>query len=137
LENSRSICLDTSVLINNLRGEKETLEFIRNLENDGATLSTTTINSFELFYGAYRSKRQERNLTATRTLLNRLILLDLTGEASDEAGHILASLEKKGEVIGFRDALIAAIAITHKMTLATNDTEHFKRISSLQVLAAP
>ncbi len=81
-----SICLDTSVLIDNLRGKKQTVEFIKRLEEAGTTLSTTTINSFELYYGAYRSRRREKNLTATRTLLTRLVILDLTDESSNEAG---------------------------------------------------
>lgn len=69
--------------------------------------------------------------------MTRLVILDLTYESSNEAGRILALLEEKGGRIGFRDALIAAIAITHKMTLATSDTEHFSRVPDLQVLKAP
>ena len=130
-----SVCLDTSVLIDNLRGKKETVEFIRKLEEAGMPLSTTAINSFELYYGAYKSKKIEENLAATRTLLNRLVILDLTDESSNEAGRILSLLEDKGDLIGFRDALIAAIVITHRMTLATSDTEHFSRVPDLKVLA--
>jgi tRNA(fMet)-specific endonuclease VapC len=132
-----SVCLDTSVLIDNLRGKKQTVEFIRRLEDSGTTLSTTAVNSFELYYGAYRSKRRDKNLAATRTALTRLVIMDLTDESSNEVGRILALLEQKGKRIGFRDALIAAIAMTHKMTLATRDTEHFSRVPDLQVLKAP
>ena len=132
-----SVCLDTSVLIDNLRGKKQTVEFIRRLEEAGTALSTTAVNSFELYYGAYRSKRREKNLAATKALLARLILLDLTDESSNEAGRILALLEEEGDLIGFRDALIAAIAKTHKMPLATRDIEHFSRVPDLQVLGAP
>jgi len=132
-----SVCLDTSVLIDNLRAKKQTVEFIRKLEESGIPLSTTTVNSFELYYGAYRSKRRDKNLAATRAILTRLVILDLTDESSNEAGRILASLEEKGNLIGFRDALVAAIAMTHKMTLATRDTEHFSRVPDLDVLEAP
>lgn len=132
-----SVCLDTSVLIDNLRGKKQTVEFIRGLEEAGTALSTTAVNSFELYYGAYRSKRREKNLAATKALLARLVLLDLTDESSHEAGRILALLEEEGDLIGFRDALIAAIAKTHRIPLATRDTEHFSRVPDLQVLGAP
>jgi len=132
-----SVCLDTSVLIDNVRGKKQTVEFIRRLEEAGTTLTTTAVNSFELYYGAYRSKRRDKNLAATKILLTRLVILDLTDESSSEAGRILALLEEKGGLIGFRDVLIAAIAMTHKMTLATRDTEHFSRVPGLGVLAAP
>ena len=132
-----SICLDTSVLIDNLRGKTQTVEFIKRLEEAGTTLSTTTINSFELYYGAYRSRRREKNLTATRTLLTRLVILDLTDESSNKAGRILAYLEEEGDLIGFRDALIAAIAMNHETTLATSDIQDFSRVPDLQVLRAP
>jgi predicted nucleic acid-binding protein len=124
-------------LIHNLRGKKQTVEFIRRLEENGTPLSTTAINSFELYHGAYRSKRREKNLAATRALLNRLMILDLTEESSYEAGRLLAMLEGKGELIGFRDALIAAIVMTHRVRLATSDTEHFSRIPDLEVLETP
>jgi len=132
-----TICLDTSVLIDNLRGREQTVEFIKRFEEAGTTLSTTTINSFELYYGAYRSRRREKNLGATKALLTRLVVLDLTDESSKEAGRILALLEGKGDLIGFRDVLIAAIAITARVTLATRDIEHFSRVPELEVLKAP
>jgi len=131
------VCLDTSVLIDNLRGKKQTVEFVRGLEEAGTVLSTTTVNSFELYYGAYRSKKRVKNLAATKALLTRLVLLDLTDESSNEAGRILALLEDAGDLIGFRDALIAAIATTNDMPLATRDTDHFSRIPDLQVFQAP
>jgi predicted nucleic acid-binding protein len=120
-----------------LRGKKRTVEFIRRLEDAGTALSTTAVNSFELYYGAYRSRRREKNLAATKALLARVVLLDLTDESSHEAGRILALLEEEGDLIGFRDALIAAIAKTHRMPLATRDTEHFSRVPDLRVLGAP
>ena len=132
-----SVCLDTSVLVDNLRGKKETVEFIKRLEETGTTLSTTAVNSFELYYGAYRSKRREKNLAATKALFARLVLLDLTDESSNEAGRVLALLEEEGNLIDFRDALIAAIAATHGMPLATSDTENFSRVPELHVIEAP
>jgi predicted nucleic acid-binding protein len=132
-----TVCLDTSVLVDNLRGRKETVDYIRKLEATGTGLSTTTINSFELFYGAYRSARREKNLAATKALLQRLAVMELSEAASEEAGKLLAMLESKGERIDFRDLLIAAISKTHEMVFVTRNAEHFSRIPSLEVLEAP
>jgi len=132
-----SVCLDTSVLVDNLRGRKETVDYIRKLEAAGTGLSTTTINSFELFYGAYRSVRREKNLVATKALLRRLVVVELSEMASEEAGRLLAMLESKGERIDFRDILIAAISKTQEMAFVTRNTEHFTRIPGLEVLEAP
>lgn len=57
-----SVCLDTSVLTDNLRGKKQTVEFLRKLEDAGATLSTTAVTCFDLYYSAHRSKRRDKNL---------------------------------------------------------------------------
>jgi len=72
------------------------------------------------------TEARDKNQDATKVLLSRLIILDLTDASSLEAGRILALLEEKGNLIGFRDALIAAIAITHKVPLTTRDIEHFQ-----------
>lgn len=132
-----SVCLDTSVLVDNLRGRRETVDYMRKLEAAGTGLSTTTINSFELFYGAYRSVRREKNLAATKALLRRLVVVELSEVASEEAGKLLAMLESKGEGIDFRDILIAAISKTQEMALVTRNAEHFSRIPGLEVLEAP
>jgi predicted nucleic acid-binding protein len=110
---------------------------MRKLEAAGTGLSTTTINSFELFYGAYRSVRREKNLAATKALLRRLVVVELSEVASEEAGKLLAMLESKGEGIDFRDILIAAISKTQEMALVTRNAEHFSRIPGLEVLEAP
>ncbi|MBO3754228.1 MAG: hypothetical protein FGF53_05045 [Candidatus Brockarchaeota archaeon] len=36
--------------------------FIAELENRGTRLSTTVVNAFELYYGAYKSKKKLQNL---------------------------------------------------------------------------
>lgn len=60
VEDSSSLCLDTTVLVDNLRGRKQTVDFIRELESRSATLATTAINSFELYYRAHRSRIRGR-----------------------------------------------------------------------------
>jgi len=123
--------------VDNLRGRREAVDYIRKLEAAGTTLSTTTINSFELFCGAYRSVRREKNIAATKAVLRRLVVVELSEAASEEAGKLLAMLESKGERIDFRDILIAAISKTQEMALVTRNTEHFLRIPDLEILEAP
>jgi len=71
-----AFCLDTSVLVDNLRGRGGTVGFLRRFEEKGANLFTTSINSFELYYGAYRSAKREKNIAAARALLKRLVVLE-------------------------------------------------------------
>lgn len=74
---------------------------------------------------------------AVRQLLRRLTVLDLTEDASEDAGKTLAILEQTGEPVEFRDVLIGSIAKVHRFTLVTKNTEHFLRIPDLAVEQAP
>lgn len=126
------ICLDTDFLINFLRNKKEEVEFIE--ENETRTIfSTTSINLFELYYGAYKSGSTE-NLLKLEELQQRLRILPTSMEAMKKAGEILAVLEKKGQLLDFRDLLIGTIAITEKNSLKTLNKKHFLRIPHLIVL---
>jgi len=132
MEKVESICIDTDFLIDTLRGHQETVEKIRELEGV-FHLSTTVINGFELCYGSYKTERMEQNILCVDKLLNRLSILQMTGVASKLAGKILVDLEKKGEIIDFRDAIIASITITNDTKLFTRNISHFNRIEGIKL----
>ena len=133
METPRTI-IDTDLLIDLLRNEKEAVALVTQIEEKKNLLSTTTINAFELYYGAHKSKKLEQNLQATKKLLTRLVVLPLTSRSAQKAGHIYAELEKEGQTIGLRDTFIAAIALTRGFNVATRNTEHFKKIKGLTVI---
>jgi len=128
--------IDTG-LIDLLRGVGETVDFIGEMENKGYLLATTIVNAFELYHGAYKSKRWEENLGSTKKLLERLIVLRMSLRSAEEAGRIYAELEAKGQPIGLKDALMGAIALTRGYALATRNVEHLKRITGLNIIPAP
>ncbi len=125
--------IDTDILIDLLKDKKEAIELITQLEEKKSLLSTTTINTFELYYGAHKSKQFKQNLQATEKLLNRLIVLPLTPRSAKKAGHIYAQLEKQGQPIGLRDTFIAAIALTKGFSIVTRNVNHFKKIKELNI----
>lgn len=127
------ILLDTDILIDLLRGSEEVTQKINQLEGRGTLLSTSTLNAFELFYGAYKTSNREENVEATRTLLDRLIIHDLDMAASEKAGEVQAYLEEEGTPLEFRDTLIASVALTQNITLYTRNTRHFQRIPRLKL----
>jgi len=131
------VVMDTDVLIDLLRNVKKVVEFISNMEREGYVLSTTIINAFELYYGAYRSKKQAENLASTRKLLERLIILGMNLKSAENAGHIYADLQIKGQPIGLRDAMVGAIALTRGYNLATRNIEHLQKIQGLSLIPAP
>jgi len=131
------IIIDTDVLVDLLRNVARVVDSISEMERKGCLLATTTVNAFELFYGAYKSKNRQKNLTSTKTLLGRLVILKMGVASAQNAGRIYAELEQEGQPIGLRDAMIGSIALTKGYSLATRNTEHFKKITGLSLIPIP
>lgn len=125
-------CVDTNLLVDILRGKDDAEKKMEQLDSEGRQ-ATTVLNSFELFYGAFKSPERERRVKEANILLRRMDILPLDFESSKKAGEILADLSLAGESIEFRDALIAGISITNGMVLVTRNKQHFSRIPTLEV----
>jgi len=126
--------IDTDILVDLLRNQKQATAFITKLEEKNNILATTAVNIFELHHGAHKSQESERNLQAIHVLISRLSILPFTSKAAQKAGHIYAQLERQGQPIGLRDTLIAAIALTRECSVATRNQAHFSRISDLEII---
>jgi tRNA(fMet)-specific endonuclease VapC len=126
--------IDTDLLIDLLRNQKQATAFITKLEEKNYILATTAVNIFELHHGAHKSQESEKNLQAIHILISRLSTLPFTSKAAQKAGHIYAQLERQGQPIGLRDTLIAAIALTRECSVATRNQAHFSRISDLEII---
>ncbi len=127
----QKICLDTTFLISFLRGNPESSHFINSTEQT-ARLATTSINLFELYQGAYKSKYAENELQLINDLKQKLLVLPFSEKNAQFAGMIAATL--KGNPIEIRDLFIAAIAMTKNYAIKTNNKKHFERIPGLIVL---
>jgi len=125
------ICLDTDILIDFLRGERKIVDTIKTLEEEHELL-TTSINIFELYYGAHKTGK-DKNVRAVDELTGRLEILKLTERSAKISGKILAELESEGKVIDFRDILIAGIAMENDVTLFTRNKKHFQRVKGLKL----
>ncbi len=125
-------CLDTDLLVAILRGKQEAYASAQELDQEG-NAATTSINVFELFYGANKSQLKIQNIKETEKLLAKLEIFPLDKSAAKAAGEISAKLSEKGRPIDYRDAMIAAIAIQNGRTLLTRNAEHFQRIKDLKV----
>ena len=126
--------IDTDLLIDLLRNQKQATAFITKLEEKNYILATTAVNIFELHHGAHKSEESEKNLQAINVLISRLSILPFTSKAAQKAGHIYAQLERQGQPIGLRDTFIAAIALTRECSVATRNQAHFSRISDLEII---
>ncbi len=125
-------CLDSDFLVAILRAKSDAESKMESLDAEGYN-ATTTINAFELFYGAHKSTKKTKNIKEVFKLLDRLVVFDLTLEGSEVAGEITAILESDGKILDFRDIMIASIVKCHGLTLVTRNIEHFRRIEGLQL----
>jgi predicted nucleic acid-binding protein len=124
-------CLDTDLLVAILRGKQEARAIVDQIDKEGKS-ATTSVNAFEIYFGANKSERKNENLRETSKLLERLEIFPLDLSASRKAAEISAKLVAKGETIDYRDAMIAGIAVENGLTLVTRNKAHFRRIKGLQ-----
>jgi predicted nucleic acid-binding protein len=125
-------CLDTDLLIAILQGKEEARKKVAELDEEGKG-ATTAINAFEILFGAKRSARKNENVKEASKLLERLTVFPLELSSSRRAAEISARLMAKGEMIDFRDAMIAAITMENDLTIVTRNNAHFKRIEGLKI----
>ncbi len=96
-------------------------------------LHIPTITVFELYYGIEKNNSQQRNLAALENFIAPLTIVDFTLDAAKKAAKIRNSLQKQGTPIGACDIQIAACALSHNMTLLTNNTREFERVKGLKL----
>lgn len=86
----------------------------------------------ELYYGAYKSTKRDRNLANLNRFFSQFISLPFDDNAAAIAGQVRVQLDTAGTPIGSNDLLIAAIAIANDLTLVTHNTREFGRINGLK-----
>ncbi|MDD3245570.1 MAG: type II toxin-antitoxin system VapC family toxin [Methanosarcina sp.] len=125
--------LDTSFIVDLLRGKTEAHQKLAEMEAEGVSFSTTEINVLELYRGAYLSGKTHQNLEEIRKLLECFQVLELEESVYEVFASLSASLLSKGRVIGAFDELIAAIVLCYDEKIVTRDN-HFKEVPELEVI---
>lgn len=133
MEAPRKIVLDTDVMVHHLRGREESA--LVNSLQERSSLATTMINAYELYYGAYRSKNLEANLSHTKAFLSSIDVLTLDERSAEKSAQVLAELESKRMGIDPRDLFTGCIAAENGYAVLTLNRKHFERIPGLLVLA--
>jgi len=133
LEVLKRVILDSTIMIGLLRKKREETQIIRKLEAE-AELATTTINAFEVYYGAYKSKDVQRNLASSKGFLSTIELLTIDERSAEIAGQILAELESEGQSIDIRDLFIGCVAVSNGFTVLTHNKQHFQRIPKIHLV---
>ncbi len=124
--------LDTTAIIDLLRGNQAIIKKISELQDRNVPLSLTSISVFEIWQGT-AGINDKGKLNKIHFLLDSLgtFLLDIP--AAKEAGFIHALLKEQGMTIDPEDSMIAGIASYNKESVLTRNTKHFQRIDNLAV----
>ena len=100
-------------------------------QNRPGDIGVSSIVSHELFYGAFKSRRVERNVALVDSL--QFEVLEFDKEAARQAGEIRAALAAQGTPIGPYDVLIAGQAMARGLILVTHNIAEFGRVAGLAV----
>jgi len=91
------------------------------------------ITKAELLYGVEVSPRRAQDAAALAALLLYVEAVDFADDAARHYAEIRADLKRRGALIGANDLFIAAHARALRLTLVTNNTAEFERISGLAI----
>ena len=122
--------LDTNLCIRLLRDRPQGLRPRFNAEADTLCISTITLT--ELLHGAAKSARPIENRRQVEGLAARLAVLAFDEDAAAHAGEIRADLERRGQVIGAYDVLIAGHARSRGLVVITGNLAEFQRVDGLR-----
>jgi predicted nucleic acid-binding protein len=110
--------LDSDVLIWLLRGRQETLQRLEALEGP---FGVSVVSRAEIWAGARDAEHRQ-----IEELFLSLTTYTVDGAVADLAGKFLRQYRHRGTSLELADALIAATAVIHGLTLMTYNVSHFQ-----------
>ncbi len=122
--------LDTTIIIDYLRGKNEKVKFIKKLASEGSLLGCCLVNIIEVCAGM-REKEKE----ITEEVLDSLEYYEVTKEIAKRAGQYKRIYREKGVTLSLPDVIMAAVAISNNLTLVTDNPKRYPmpEISLLQI----
>lgn len=129
------VCLDTTFIIDLIKGKDEVAELENQLYEKNEQLTTTAPTVVEIIRGLHLKNiaRKVNEEEKIEELFSSIEILTLDKESAKEAGKIHANLINKGEDIGLADVMIASICIQNNETLLTRNKKHFEKIEELKI----
>lgn len=121
--------LDTNICIAYKKRKPGVPERIDILAKGEAAMSVVTWG--ELVLGAEKSQYRDKSFAILERVRQIIPILGIDDRVGDHYGAIRGDLEKQGKPIGPNDLWIAAHARAAGVTLVTNNTGEFDRVSGL------
>lgn len=96
-------------------------------------IGISSVTLAELQFGVAKSQFPEKNRQALEAFVLPLEVIAFGAEAAVAYGPRRAFLERQGMPIGAMDLMIAAHALSLRVTLVTNNVSEFSRVQGLNV----
>jgi tRNA(fMet)-specific endonuclease VapC len=124
--------LDTNTCIYFLNGK---YEHIRDkiLTTPPAEISIASVVKAELLLGAYKSKKRKENIEKVEKFLEPFEIMPFFDLITYVYADIRNETEKKGEIVGPNDLIIASIVKFHEGVFVTNNVKEFEKIKGLKI----
>jgi len=120
------ILVDTSVIVEIDRQNKETVELLKSLVEKNIELVISAITVSEILTGSYLRRDVRESLITAKEILNQFLWIDFDGEVAEKTGQLLAYLIAEKKSIEYQDAGIAAtFFVSHSDYLLTLNKKHF------------
>jgi tRNA(fMet)-specific endonuclease VapC len=124
--------LDTNACIRYLSGRAPHLQRRLDATNAGEVGICSLVKA-ELYYGAARSTNPVQSRAIQDRLISGMKCMPFDDSSVNQYAVIRSALAAAGRPIGPIDMLIAAIAVTHGVTLVTHNTTEFSRVIGLKI----
>ena len=124
--------LDTDIFSYASKGTNQEVFRRLSLVSVGDVCISVFVNA-EIEFGIMSSPKPERDRERSLILLQHITVLDFPTEAVHDYGLIRFDLQRRGQLIGANDMLIAAHARCLGLTLVTNNVREFSRIPGLKL----
>jgi len=124
--------LDTTVIIDCLRGRKETVDFLTKIASEGSVGGCCAINIAEVYAGMRKNERE-----VTKKFLDSLEYYEVTRNLAELAGMYKRAYAGKGVTLSLSDVMIAAVVISNNLTLVTDNLRHYPmpELNTKQIVA--
>lgn len=125
------IIADTNFISHYLKGDQFAKLKMEAIISSGFLITTTSISSAELFYGAIKKGWKKNKFKILQQFLNAIGIIPFTYQHSLKYAQVHNETQKMGFEIGFADAAIASICLIQKIPLLTENTKDFEIIKEL------
>lgn len=122
--------IDTNIAIFYMKGKFDLETKFDKVTVDNCFISEMTLA--ELKFGVEKSEKPEKNRKALENFLSGVQILPIF-HSLDLYAKEKARLQKAGTPVDDFDLLIGVTSVTHKLTMVTNNINHFKRISGIKL----